>query len=212
MEKPQIPIIRDHEIFPYYQIPIYVSKVGGMIIEPMTEELNSAFDKVEWAETPHNKITQKHFASLALDEFECNSFLKEIDYHISQYMVSVGHQLGFEYFVSSSWFNKLEYKDCIPYTDYSTTDMVGIYVAAGTEGVIELSESHERAASSWWLAHVFGNKAALKITERQLILLPSWMKWQIFPNKTETDIDIVTFTIKFNSKKENTTEDKKEKL
>jgi len=206
------PIIRDHEIFPYYQLPIYVSKVGGMIIEPMTEELNSAFDKVEWEENPHNKVSKDRFTSLKLDEFECKSFLKEIDYHISQYMVSIGHQPVFEYFVNASWFNKLEYKDSIPFIDYSTSDMVGIYVLQDSQDLtIEFSESHERAAATWWLAHVFGNKAGLVFPANQLILLPSWLKWQILPNKTEGIGKVVTFTIKFVSNKENL-KPKKEKL
>jgi len=193
-----------------FATPIYSSFVSSENVEAIQNEFMYAFNtykKVDRFVNPNgfqdtHLISSYSFNDKLFDDFNCNTFVKELHSHIKKYLLECNSLLDKEqlnnYVIDSSWMAWNEPDSYTAVHDHSDSDISGCYyvTANGDEGDLYFLNPNRLFTTSFCFKST-KDIISFRPEAGKLILFPSWLLHGVRRNITSNDRLSVSFNIKF---------------
>ncbi len=205
-----------------FPTPIYTIQARGDKFDDIQHELKTLYNKVNFEHLPyapdaHNVSTDMEgnfFRGCMLTAYECNHFLKFLDFGIRNYVYQIENKLAqnapsqnvewkhpMEYTITESWFTKTLHNQYAPYHNHGDSDISGVYYlnTNGEDGDLKIRSPHEMFVGNYLYSMITrGSEAGIKLENGVLGLWPSILHHATNPNNTDHERISLSFNITFN--------------
>lgn len=185
-----------------FSIPLYTNVVDNK--DTIQQELSTLISKCSFKYNPiyrdSHKITDCSFKENILEIYHCNHFLKELHFHVGQYLHGINSNIdiNIESYKVISWLTLNDPGDYTAQHNHSASDISGVYYIEVPEdsGDLFFKNPNKALISSYCYFHL-SEVSIAKAVEGTIYLFPGWLDHGVLSNRSNKQRISLSFNIIF---------------